>query len=62
MGPYMKVDEGPFFGALIVGGGVGYLLYEKTQNAALGLGVGIAIIVASYVVETLIKTFLGKRK
>ena len=51
----MKLQEGPAFGALIIGVGVGFLTFKKTNNLALGLGAGVLIAIADYVLVVVIK-------
>ncbi len=58
----MKLQEGPLFGALIIGAGIGYLIHQKTQNAMLAVLSAIAITAAGYILEITIKSFLGKKK
>ncbi len=56
----MKLQEGPLFGALIIGGGVGYLMLRKTGSlpAALALGMGVAA--ADYMLLVWIQSFKKK--
>ena len=56
----MKLQEGPAFGALIIGVGVGFLAYKKTNNIALGAGAGIVIAIADYVLVVVIKQITNK--
>ncbi len=56
----MKLQEGPAFGALIIGAGVGYLVHQKTNSPSLALGAGLGIAIADYVLVVVIKKFLKK--
>ena len=56
----MKIEEGPAFGALIIGLGVAYLLYRQTGNALLALAVGIGIAIADYYLVLFFRSF-GKK-
>ena len=56
----MKLEEGPAFGALIIGGGVGFLLWQKYQNLGLALGVGIGLAIADYFFLILVKKVFKK--
>lgn len=58
----MKFQEGPLFGALFVGAGIGYLLYQKTGNARLAVLTGLGITVAGYAAEVWLKSLIGKKK
>lgn len=55
----MKIEEGPAFGALIIGIGVTYLVNQKTQNLTLALAVGFGVAIADYVLILLIRKFKG---
>ena len=57
----MKLQEGPAFGALIIGVGLGYLLYNRTQNALLATGAGIAVALADYFFLIWIQSFKKKK-
>lgn len=57
----MKLQEGPAFGALIIGAGLGYLLYNRTQNALLAAGAGIAVALADYFFLIWIQSFKKKK-
>ena len=57
----MKLQEGPAFGALIIGAGLGYLLYNRTQNVLLAASVGIAVALADYFFLIWINTFKKKK-
>ncbi len=58
----MKLQEGPVFGALLVGCGVGYLMYQKTQNAGLAVLAAAGITTAGYMLEVWLKSVMGKKK
>jgi len=53
----MKLQEGPAFGALIIGMGVDFFINQKTSNLALALGAGVAIGLADYFVLIWIRRF-----
>jgi len=57
----VKLQEGPAFGALIIGGGFAYFLYGKTQNILLAAGVGIVVAVADYFFLVWINNFKKKK-
>jgi len=57
----MKLQEGPAFGALIIGSGLAYLFYRKTQNLLLAAGVGIAVALADYLLLVWIQSFKKKK-
>jgi len=46
----MKIQEGPAFGALLIGSGLAFLLYRKSQNLGLALVVGTAVTILDYAV------------
>ena len=52
----MKLQEGPAFGALIIGGGVGYLLIRAGKPVWMGLAVGLAVGLADYAVLVFLKS------
>lgn len=56
----MKIQEGPAFGALIIGCGVGYLTHTKTHNMPLAIFLGLAVAVADYVLVLVIKRVTKK--
>ena len=45
----MKLQSGPAFGAVIIGGGLAYLLYRSGKPIGLSILVGAAIGIADYV-------------
>ena len=53
----MKIEEGPAFGALIIGSGLGYLIYSKTQNVVYAACGAIAVALVDYVLLIWIKSF-----
>ena len=55
-GSIMKLQEGPAFGALIIGGGVGYLLIRAGKPVWMGLAVGLAVGIADYAVLVFLKS------
>ena len=57
----MKLQEGPAFGALIIGVGVAYLLHSQTKNILLAFGAGIAVALADYFFLIWIQSFKKKK-
>lgn len=51
----MKLQEGPLFGALIIGFGVGFLTFKKTNNIGMAVLLGLAVSIADYVLIMVIK-------
>lgn len=51
----MKLEEGPIFGALIIGVGIGYLYYFETGDLLTASLIGLGIIIADYVLVVQIK-------
>ena len=58
----MKLQEGPIFGALLVGCGIGYLLFQKTGNSGLAVLTGLGITAFGYAAEVWLKSLIGKKK
>lgn len=56
----MKIEEGPAFGALIIGSGVGLLVWQKYGDPFLAVGVGVGIALADYAFLIAIKKFSKK--
>lgn len=56
----MKLQEGPAFGALIIGAGVAFLTYKKTNNGILALGLGAGVAIADYILVLVIKRVTTK--
>jgi len=56
----MKLEEGPLFGALIIGAGIGYLTWQKTDNMALGVAVAIGLAVVDYIFLMAVKKIFKK--
>jgi len=56
----MKIQEGPAFGALIIGVGLAYLVQRQTQNILLAAGAGIAVALADYFFLIWISSFKKK--
>ena len=57
----MKFQEGPLFGALIIGAGIGFLYHQQTGDLGLAALIGVGIAVADYVIVVWLKTrFKGK--
>jgi len=59
-GGQVKLQEGPAFGALIIGVGVAYLMYKKTNNVVQAIGLGVVIAIADYVLVLVIKRVTNK--
>ena len=57
----MKLQEGPAFGALIIGAGFTYFIHRQTQNILLAAAAGIAIAVLDYVFLIWINNFKKKK-
>lgn len=57
----MRLEEGPLFGALIVGPGVGFLTYQQSNNLGLALGVGLVVTILDYLIVVFLKTKFGKK-
>jgi hypothetical protein len=57
----MKLQEGPAFGALIIGAGVAYLVQHKTDNLFLAAGVGFTVAIADYILVVWIQSFKKKK-
>jgi len=56
----VKLEEGPAFGALIIGSGVGFLVWQKWQNPMLAIAVGVGLAIADYVFLIAIKKIFKK--
>ncbi|NNE57618.1 MAG: hypothetical protein HKN36_05880 [Hellea sp.] len=56
----MKLQEGPAFGALLIGSGVGFLVWKKTGNPLSGFGIGIALLVIDYLFVVQLKKLFKK--
>lgn len=56
----MKLAEGPLFGALIIGVGVGFLIWEKTRNPVWAIGAGVALVVIDYIFLMIVKKIFNK--
>lgn len=56
----MKLQEGPAFGAGIIGFGVGFLVWQKTRNLVWAIGIGIALAIADYIFLIFVKKVFGK--
>jgi hypothetical protein len=44
----MTLKEGPFFGAMIITLGVGYLVFHQTEDITKAVVIGVAVGVADY--------------
>lgn len=58
----MKIYEGPAFGALLIGSGLAFLLYRKSQNLGLALVVGTVVTILDYVVLVWAAKFKDRHK
>jgi len=56
----VKLQEGPLFGALIIGLGVGFLTFKKTNNIGMAVLLGLAVSIADYVLIMVIKAVTKK--
>ena len=56
----MNIQEGPAFGALIIASGVGYLIWEKTRQLSMAVGIGIIVGILDYVLVLAVKKYFGK--
>ena len=56
----MKLQEGPLFGALIIGAGVGFLLYQRNGDLSIAILAAVVLTVLGYGVEVLVRKFFGK--
>lgn len=57
----MRLQEGPAFGALIIGAGFTYFIHRQTQNILLAAGAGFTIAVLDYVFLIWINNFKKKK-
>jgi len=57
----VKIQEGPAFGALVIGAGVAYLTWNETQNILYGGLAGIAVALADYFFLIWISRFKKKK-
>lgn len=58
----MKIEEGPAFGASIIGVGVGYLTFTKTGSLLSALALGAVIAVADYFLILLVRKIFPKSR
>lgn len=56
----VKLQEGPAFGALIIGVGLAYLIWSKTQNIVYAVLAGIAVAIADYFILIWLNQFKKK--
>ncbi len=56
----MRYEEGPAFGAFIIGVGIAFLVYQRTASLPLALLVGAGLAIADYVLVTWIKNRFKK--
>ena len=57
----MRLQEGPAFGALIIGAGFTYFIHRQTQNILLAAGAGVGIAVLDYIFLIWINNFKNKK-
>ena len=58
----MKIEEGPAFGALIIGAGVAFLTYKQTNLVPLALLIGFSVAFADYFFLLMVKRFKNKER
>ncbi len=56
----MKLQEGPAFGALIIGTGVAFLVWQKTAKPGMAIGAGLLVAIADYILVIAIKKLFKK--
>lgn len=56
----MKIEEGPAFGAVLIGTGVGFLIWQKYQNLGMAIAIGLGLAIADYVFLWAIKKIFKK--
>jgi len=56
----MKIEEGPAFGAITIGAGVGFLVWQKWQNPVLAIAVGVGLTIADYIFLMIVKKVFKK--
>ena len=44
----MRLEAGPVFSAVLIGGGIGYMIFKKTGSPFYGIGAAIAICAGEY--------------
>jgi len=44
----MKLEPGHVFSAVLIGGGVGYLIYKKTGSVGYGIGAAILLCLGEF--------------
>jgi len=52
----MKIQEGPAFGALIIGFGLAYLLYHAGKPIWMAVGAGLIAALLDYVILVFLKS------
>ena len=57
----MRLQEGPAFGALIIGAGFTYFIHRQTQNIFLAAGAGVGIAGLDYFFLIWINNFKNKK-
>jgi len=57
----MKIQEGPLFGALIIGVGLGFMIWRSTGQILLAALAGIAISVLDYFLLIWMQRFTKKK-
>jgi hypothetical protein len=57
----LKLQEGPGFGALIIGVGVGYLMFRRDGQLLPALAIGFGVAVIDYFFLSWIQSFKKKK-
>ena len=57
----MQLEEGPLLSALIIGAGVGFLIFQKFENPLYGLGAGLTVGLGDYLILSWINTLRKKK-
>ncbi len=58
----MHIQDGPAFGALIIGMGLAFLINNQTDNLALALSAGVVVGLANYFVLVWFNNWKVRRK
>ncbi len=58
----INIQEGPAFGAFILGGGVAFLLFQKTKSLYLSIAAGVWVALIDYFVLIWIANWKEGRK
>jgi len=57
----MKIQEGPAFGALIIGAGLAYMIWRASGNGLLAVLAGLSIAALDYFVLLWMQKFTQKK-